>query len=63
MIGRSIGPFRLVEQLGEGTLGTVYHAVDQSANRDAALEILRPEYSQNADLNSRLQSDLRRAPF
>ena len=54
MIGRSIGPFRIVEHLGESTLGTVYRAADESANREATIEILRLEYSQNADLNTRL---------
>lgn len=57
MIGRTIGSFQLVENLGEGALGTVYRAVDQVAQRDAAIEILRPEYSQNADLNARLRAE------
>ena len=57
MIGRNIGTYQIVEKLGEGGLGTVYRAVDKAAQRDAAIEILRPEYSQNADLNNRLRSE------
>jgi Protein kinase domain len=57
MIGRNIGTYQIVEKLGEGGLGTVYRAVDHAAQRDAAIEILRPEYSENADLTSRLRSE------
>jgi len=57
MIGRNIGTYQIVEKLGEDALGTAYRAVDQAAQREAAIEILRPEYSQNADLVSRLRGE------
>jgi serine/threonine protein kinase len=42
MIGRTIGKYRIVGQLGRGGAGIVYHAVDETLNRDVAIKILNP---------------------
>ena len=43
-VGQTVGPWRLTERIGEGGMGSVYHAerVDGAYERDVALKLLRP---------------------
>jgi serine/threonine-protein kinase len=40
MVGKTIGKYRLVEQLGRGGSGAVYRAVDQMLDREVAIKVL-----------------------
>ena len=44
MIGRTIGKYRVLEQIGRGGMGTVYRALDETLDRPVAIKMM------NADL-------------
>ena len=51
MIGKTIGKYRFVEELGRGPLGIVYKATDETLDRDVAIKVLNPELSSTELMN------------
>ncbi|HMG55246.1 MAG TPA: serine/threonine-protein kinase [Kofleriaceae bacterium] len=41
--GSCVGPYRIVERIGEGGMGVVYRAAHTALRRPAAIKVLRPE--------------------
>jgi serine/threonine-protein kinase len=55
-----LGPYRLLEPLGEGGMGQVFKAVQQRLDRIVALKIIRPEkISQDVEVVRRFQREAR----
>lgn len=56
MIGSTIGTYRITELLGDGGLGAVYKAVDQSSGREAAFRVFTKEVARDPMLADRLRA-------
>ena len=57
MIGGVVGNYKIVEQIGEGGMGTVYRGVDVMLDRPAAIKSLRPDLSGNPQLLERFRTE------
>jgi serine/threonine protein kinase len=53
MIGREVGPYRFLEEIGQGGMGVVYKAVHTQIEQEVAIKILRPEYVQDPSMRRR----------
>jgi serine/threonine protein kinase len=61
LIGRTLGHYRVIEQLGSGGMGDVYVAEDGKLGRRVALKLLRPEKAESPDLRARFRREARAA--
>ena len=59
MIGQMLGPYRNLEELGEGGMGEVYEARDTRLDRTVAIKILPPEVRADPDRRACFQREAR----
>ncbi len=59
LIGKTIGPYRVVEQVGVGGMATVYKAYQPSMDRYVAIKILPHYLSQDPEFVKRFQREAR----
>lgn len=57
--GQVVGEYVVEQKLGEGGFGAVYRAVHPVIGKAAAVKVLHPHYSTNADVVSRFVSEAR----
>jgi serine/threonine protein kinase len=55
------GKYRVLEQLGEGSMGLVYSAIHETIQRKLAIKTLRPEIARDSDVVERFQQEARAA--
>lgn len=58
-IGENIGPYRIVEQLGQGGMATVFKAYHAALDRYVALKVLHPAFNQDQTFTGRFQREAR----
>ena len=57
--GESLGPYRIVEKIGEGGMGEVFRALDSRLHRDVAVKILPPHVADDPDWRARFDRESR----
>ena len=59
MTGTMLGPYRVLEKLGEGGMGEVYKARDTRLGRDVAIKILPAAAATDAERRARFEREVR----
>jgi Tol biopolymer transport system component len=59
--GAQLGPYRIVDKVGEGGMGEVYRAHDARLHRDVAVKILPPAFASNPERLRRFEQEARAA--
>jgi len=57
--GSRVGPYEVVDLLGEGGMGQVYRGRDPRLGRDIAIKVLAKDASQDAEATARLEREAR----
>lgn len=60
-VGDHVGNFRIIAGLGQGGMGSVYLAEDQSLSRKVALKVILPELARDPSFQRRFESEARNA--
>lgn len=58
-IGENIGPYRIIEQLGQGGMATVYKAYHAALDRYVALKVLHQAFNEDQTFTARFQREAR----
>ena len=59
LTGKTIGSYRVIEEIGRGGMGVVYAAEDTRLGRDVALKALTPEFNADPTRRERLRREAR----
>jgi serine/threonine protein kinase len=57
LVGRHIGRYRILEQLGQGGMSVVYRGLDTSLDREVAVKVLHPHLATKSESRRRLERE------
>jgi serine/threonine protein kinase len=57
MIGRTIGTFQIIAEIGSGGIGKVFAGIDQMLERQVAIKVLKPELKISANVMARFHTE------
>ncbi|HUI90028.1 MAG TPA: serine/threonine-protein kinase [Anaerolineales bacterium] len=58
-VGENVGPYRIIEQLGQGGMATVYKAYHAALDRYVAIKALHPAFGEDQSFLARFQREAR----
>ncbi len=61
LVGRRIGTYEILEEVGKGGMGAVYRAMDRSLDREVAVKVLLPSLANDAEFEKRFVREARAA--
>jgi tRNA A-37 threonylcarbamoyl transferase component Bud32 len=59
IIGENVGPYRVIEQLGQGGMATVFKAYHAALDRYVAIKVLHPAFMEDPNFLARFQREAR----
>jgi serine/threonine-protein kinase len=59
LVGRQIGRYRILDQVGQGGMSVVYKGVDTALEREVAVKVLHPHLALKLESRQRLQREAR----
>ena len=59
MIGTMVNKYKVLRLLGQGGMGEVYEAVDETLDRKVAVKILLPQYAKDSEIVGRFFNEAR----
>lgn len=59
LVGRHVGRYKILEQLGQGGMSVVYKGLDTTLEREVAVKVLHPHLSGRAESRKRLEREAR----
>ena len=57
--GQMLGPYRIINQIGQGGMATVYKAYQPSMDRNVAVKVLPGQLAQSPEFTQRFQQEAR----
>jgi serine/threonine-protein kinase len=57
MIGSVVGNYKIIDQIGEGGMGSVFKGVDLMLEREVAIKMLRPELARQPNVVERFRTE------
>lgn len=58
-VGEAVGPYRIIQQLGQGGMATVFKAYHAALDRYVALKVLHPAFTEDTNFLARFQREAR----
>ncbi len=59
VVGETVGPYRIVEQLGQGGMATVFKGYHAALDRYVAIKVLHPAFKEDSTFLARFQREAR----